>query len=490
MDIRCGPLLNTIVVKVLSTLANPRRAVARCASAYRGGSATGDDPAAWSTASLSDWPTAAAGTLWEAARHGGDGARWDRSTQVNMHGELETVVVCFGRDANGELGGSAPASSADSRPGSTTVAGSSSDGRPVNLHFVELPSPIQRVSCGLYHSCALASSGELYIWGAGSGGQLGRAKDQASTFGAVTNALVGAPERVMMGEGAVAVAAGRNHSLAIGASGRAFSWGRAASGQLGHGVSTAAGGTRRINDADLSEPKQLQAVGGASELPRFASVSAGEHFSAALAHSGQVYTWGSEANGRLGRSSAGQAEPRPLPRSVFGGELVTVVALGWRHALARTQSGQVYSWGSGACGELGRGSRKDASAPALIETLGREKVEKISAGRAHSLASTADGFVFAWGDNSSGQLGTGTSDGGPPISPGCVATAAAAAAAPGGAGGGGGGGSGGAADDAVGRQCELRPQAIRSLLDHGPFVALAAGGSHSAFVSASGRAFT
>ena len=187
-------------------------------------------------------------------------------------------------------------------------------------------------------------------------------------------------------------------------------------------------------------------------LPRFASVAAGEHFSCALTRTGDLYTWGCESNGQLGRKqSVCPSEPRAIPRSVFTHEAVSMVACGWRHTLACTASGKLFAWGSGAAGQLGRGGRKDSASPSIIEALSREKVERIAAGRAHSLCTTSSGLSFAWGDNTNGQCGLVE---GP-------RTASSA----------------------------LRPQCLLTLLDNSPIVDLSAGASHSMFVSSSGHLF-
>lgn len=275
-----------------------------------------------------------------------------------------------------------------------TVQGSEpaepTEGAAANVHFVALPTAPRAIGAGFFHSFAVTVTGELYVWGAGSGGQLGRPRLAEHPFGEVAASVIGeAAPAVLAGELAAGAAGGRNHTLAVTTSGRAYSWGRAAAGQLGHGVGTAVGGTRRIADADVSEPKHVEAVGGAPPLPRFACVRAGEHFSAAIAaESGQLYTWGCDANGRLGRSAAYASEPRPLAASVFSRQAVVTLALGWRHALASTQSGVCYAWGAGGSGQLGRGSERDCATPAPVEALARERVEAVAAGRAHSLATT------------------------------------------------------------------------------------------------------
>ena len=300
-----------------------------------------------------------------------------------------SIVCCFGRNANGELG-SAPSPAAQTGATASAAAASSISGggggggsgggaggsSGSSMHFVTLPTSPRAIGTGLFHTMAVTVTGELYVWGAGSGGQLGRPKVAEHPFGAVTTAVVGDVAPVaLLGELAAGAAGGRNHTLAVSVSGHLFSWGRAAAGQLGHGIGTSVGGTRRIADADLTEPKALQPPVGMSAskmLPRMACVRAGEHFSAALARdTWEVFTWGCDANGRLGRTGSERdaAEPRPLPRTLFAGQAVVALACGWRHVLAATEAGLCYSWGAGDCGQLGRGSVHDGSTPAPIEVI-------------------------------------------------------------------------------------------------------------------------
>ncbi|KAL1504489.1 hypothetical protein AB1Y20_010894 [Prymnesium parvum] len=311
---------------------------------------------------------------------------------------------------------------------------------------------VHLVASGFFHSAALTSSGVLFTWGAGSGGQLGRPRAPAAAMATGGQApLVGGAAAVPVleagGQRVVCAAAGRNHTLALSHAGRLFAWGRATAGQLGHGVATS-GGTRRIVDADAAEPKAIVPFGGAPALPALRAVSAGEHFSAALSAAGEVFTWGSAENGRLGRSSEAQAQPVAVPRRAFGGRRVAAVALGWRHALACTHEGALYSWGSNRSGQLGQGVRPDVSQPAAVEALGKEVVTCIAAGAEHSLAATADGVLFSWGEGVSGQLGLGH----------CRSV--------------------------------LHPVGVQAMLDREPIAQLSAGHSHSAMLTSSGKLYT
>jgi alpha-tubulin suppressor-like RCC1 family protein len=45
------------------------------------------------------------------------------------------------------------------------------------------------------------------------------------------------------------------------------------------------------------------------------------------------------------------------------------VACGWRHSVAVTSAGHVYSWGRGASGQLGHGNTCEEMAPKRLELL-------------------------------------------------------------------------------------------------------------------------
>ena len=77
------------------------------------------------------------------------------------------------------------------------------------------------------------------------------------------------------------------------------------------------------------------------------------------------------------------------------------------HSLALTADGAVWSWGDGASGQLGHGDGQTQLLPKRIEALVGRRVVAVSAGYFHSLARTADGAVFTWGEGESGCLGHG-----------------------------------------------------------------------------------
>jgi len=71
-----------------------------------------------------------------------------------------------------------------------------------------------------------------------------------------------------------------------------------------------------------------------------------------------------------------------------------------------TADGAVWSWGTG---KLGHGDTQTQTQPLpkKVEAIAGRRVVAVSAGEAHSLALTADGAVFAWGEGERARLGHG-----------------------------------------------------------------------------------
>jgi len=71
------------------------------------------------------------------------------------------------------------------------------------------------------------------------------------------------------------------------------------------------------------------------------------------------------------------------------------VATSMRHCLALSAEGEVYSWGDGACGELGHPDGHAVAGPRRIATL--ERIESIAAGSEYTSAAVDDrGHLFTW----------------------------------------------------------------------------------------------
>lgn len=133
------------------------------------------------------------------------------------------------------------------------------------------------------------------------------------------------------------------------------------------------------------------------------AVAAGGRHSLALLADGTVAAWGANGLGQLGNASTTESS---VPVAVQGLSGVTAIAAGGSHSLALLANGTVMAWGDNEGGQLGIGSNvEQVQAPVAVKEL--KGVKAISAGTNFSLALLTNGTVMAWGENESGQLGTG-----------------------------------------------------------------------------------
>ena len=104
-----------------------------------------------------------------------------------------------------------------------------------------------------------------------------------------------------------------------------------------------------------------------------------------------------------GQSPAGRSQAEALAPAL---ETVAGMAAGYAHALAFTREGRVYAWGENSAGQLGVGNTRASHEPVPVIGLPtHDPVVAVAAGYLHSVALTASGHVYAWGDNHDGQLG-------------------------------------------------------------------------------------
>jgi len=90
-----------------------------------------------------------------------------------------------------------------------------------------------------------------------------------------------------------------------------------------------------------------------------------------------------------------------------------MVSAGQSHSLALENDGTVWAWGRNTVGELGDGTTTNRGSPVQVMAspgvpLGGVTAVAAGAYDSHSLALKSDGTVLAWGNNVFGQLGDGT----------------------------------------------------------------------------------
>jgi hypothetical protein len=86
----------------------------------------------------------------------------------------------------------------------------------------------------------------------------------------------------------------------------------------------------------------------------------------------------------------------------------TAIAAGNDDGLAIGSDGNLYAWGDNADGDLGDGSNAEHNSPELITLAQGVTPTAISAGDGHDLAVSSHGALYAWGYNSGGELGDGS----------------------------------------------------------------------------------
>ena len=241
------------------------------------------------------------------------------------------------------------------------------------------------IAAGWNHTVALGSDGSTYAWGSNTSGQLG--SGPAGGPRAV-------PRRVDVPSGVslVSVSAGDQHTVAVGSDGHTYAWGRNDSGQLGDGTT-----------ADADRPVRVQPPSGVT----FTSVAAGAYHTVAVGSDGHTYAWGRGGDGELGDGSPADS-PVPVRVQAPGGVSFTAVSAGLFYTVASGSDGGTYAWGYNANGQLGDGTDTSASVPVRVQSPAGVTFTAVDAGWFHTMATGSDGHTYAWGDNSYGKLGDGT----------------------------------------------------------------------------------
>lgn len=108
---------------------------------------------------------------------------------------------------------------------------------------------------------------------------------------------------------------------------------------------------------------------------------------------------------------------QPTPRIVelLSEAKIVQISCGDAHTVALSSDGKLYSWGGGGCGQLGhpdtQAMPKDEDGcpyqpkPKLIAALRSMEVKQIACGKAHTVAVLENGHLYSWGAGACGQLG-------------------------------------------------------------------------------------
>ena len=239
--------------------------------------------------------------------------------------------------------------------------------------------------------CA-AQGANLYGWGYNSWGQLG----DGTTINRITPVAVDT-SGALSGRTVTAIAEGSQHTVALTSDGKLFAWGN---GYLGNGTTN-----------DSTTPVAVDMSGALSGKTVIAIASGSSH-TLVLTSDGKVFAWGENSSGQLGNGTTNDSTT-PVAvdmRGALSGKTVTAIAAGSYHTLVLTSDGKVFAWGYNGWGQLGDGTTTHRTTAVAVDMSGAllgKTVTAIAGGGGHTVALTSDGKVFAWGQNTYGQLGDG-----------------------------------------------------------------------------------
>lgn len=131
-----------------------------------------------------------------------------------------------------------------------------------------------------------------------------------------------------------------------------------------------------------------------------------------------LFSWGSGASGELGTQRFQDCSTPTFAQITPFGVRVVDVALGANYSCALSADGNIYSFGNGDWGQLGLGNPREldehpddksavVTVPQRIPLFEKQPAVYLAAGYAYAMALTADHHVYFWGNNNHGQSGLG-----------------------------------------------------------------------------------
>ena len=236
------------------------------------------------------------------------------------------------------------------------------------------------MATGEGHSAVIRGDKSLWTWGNNDYGQTG----QANVPSPVAPAQIGAGQYLD-------IACGAHHTAAVDSNSNVWVWGHNGFGELG-----------LAHTNPVLSPTQL--TFSTNLLEKTVAVVAGDYSTYILKMSGQLFAFGRNNVGQLGLGTTSNFENAPMLMTFA--QKISKVASGPDFALAISEEGTLWAWGSNGFGQLGLGDQNNRNAPVLIGT-DSDWVE-VTCGGSHVLALKNNGDLYAWGNDRFGQTGLGS----------------------------------------------------------------------------------
>lgn len=336
------------------------------------------------------------------------------------------LLSCWGENDKGQLGNGTVAAAGMQTP--LAVAGLATAPNSIAAGSSMACAVVGGGSGNIISGGSTTAGGTAFCWGLNSSGQLGDGTNHASNAPVAVSGLQGKTAAVYPSDGGAFACALLTDSSAA-------CWGYNIYGVLGNGTMT---------------PSNIPVA--VSGLTSVKGLSVGGRHVCALLTDSTVRCWGSNDSGQLGNGTTTNSATPVTVNGLSGA--VTAVAASGGHSCALIQDGTVQCWGSNtvsssmtpmtvsgltgvraisaasnytcallsdgtvSCwgyGPLGNGSTTSVTP---VQATGISGAKTLSTGSASACVALQDGTARCWGDNSSGQLGNGsTTSSATPVTP-------------------------------------------------------------------------
>ncbi|NRA37462.1 MAG: hypothetical protein HRU15_04935, partial [Planctomycetes bacterium] len=291
------------------------------------------------------------------------------------------------------------------------------------------------VAAGKYHSLALCASGQVYSFGYNGYYELGNGVTTQSNLPVLATSL---PYNIKK------ISAGDFHSLALNVNGNVYAWGRNSESQCHptpssstsvpyiastYSMDICAGAYSSYalkrgtvfawgqntygncgNGTDVTPVSGATQVGSLTSFYRALPNNTTQYCCSAIAADGKIKAWGYNNSQKLIVNDATLEilSPTSVVPTWPVEEIVDVEA-GYFHVKSIRADGTVWSWGENASGQMGIGVANSTKYSTPTQSLLSENHMIASGTSTHSMTSRPYGRIDSWGKNGSGQLDTGVS---------------------------------------------------------------------------------
>lgn len=291
---------------------------------------------------------------------------------------IDDELYCWGDNYFGQLGNNTVVTSFSPKP---VLKGA-------------MPSlKVKSVSSGFYYTCAINFDDQVYCWGSGSSGQLGR----GSTTSSSTPVAVSIGAMASLSVKTISVG---DHACVLGMDDKAYCWGANGYGQLGDNTTT-----QRNSPVLVSQ--------GVMPSLNVKSISVGYQSSCAIGINDNAYCWGAGSSGKLGNgSTANSSIAVAVSQGAMPSLNIKTIKLSrivdnsiGSITCAINFDNRAYCWGFSY--GLGNGSGSNSSVPVAVSqgAMPSLNLADISVANRNVCAINGNKRLYCWGDGTEGQLG-------------------------------------------------------------------------------------